>query len=444
MHMLDHIDNISLSKDFPIKNLHALNYHADGLHYLAQSIRSEEIKIYQLNNGELGYQAVHMDNHNILMNMFNWFSLSLVNYVKLVGFIDYVTKNKLTEQDIKQGVQRREIREHSIAYAKKVIPEIVLYRNKLSAHHALSDARNDDNIMTLLSSSMNSIVYRNPYFEASFFWESDDIKPDLKPWVLTEIYEKLCIRYWPDVKLEEIPSSSIITDVYKGIKAQEEDRDAHALSFYTSTIENHIDSKDIAVQKQVAMAFINKALIFEKGLNTKQAILEYKQVVSLFNNSKDPNIQGQISIAIYNQSQVYSKMGMYEESIAMTNEYIAKYSKSDDHYILSGLGELMVAKGVRFEFLNKYQEALQGYDDVIDFFDKNPNIELRLYETQAMTNKANLFKKLAKPDEALSVCEALEEKYHSTSSVKIKSQVEQIKLIKKAILENSTNSEGLS
>jgi len=69
MTTLDHIEDIKLLDDFPIKNLHALNYHADGLHHLAQSVRSEEIKMYQLNKGKLAYQAVVLDNHNILMNI---------------------------------------------------------------------------------------------------------------------------------------------------------------------------------------------------------------------------------------------------------------------------------------------------------------------------------------------------------------------------------------
>jgi len=429
MHVLDHIENIQLPDDFPIKNLHALNYHADGLYYLARTVREEEIKKFRLENGVVAYQAIGMDNHSILMNMFNWFSISIINYIRLVGFIDYIVKNKLTEADIENSSTKSKIKEHSSAYVKKIIPDIVQYRNKLSAHHSLFDPWNEDNISTLVSSSMNTIVYRNPFFEASFFMNVGGNEPALKPWTLTKLYTDLCARYWPAIQLPEIPIDTKITDVYKGLQAEQDHRDAHALIHYTKTIDENINSKDLSVQEQVAIALIQKAVILGNGRKEEEAIVEYQRLVALYGDNQNLKISQQVAKAIYNQAQIYSKLGMYRESITATDTYFSRYNDSKDFEILTGLGDLMIAKGVRLEKVGNTQEALTNYDHTIDFFQQFPEHELLIYEAQAMVNKAVLLKEIGKIQEAIDMSSFLIEKYQKSPSSHIQDQIAKVKFI---------------
>lgn len=217
--IIDHVDNITFNKDtFPIKNMHALDYTRQGLYDLAALIRKTENTINNNVGHYITYLAAFMGkDQDKLMNYFNWFSISLINYVRLVGFIDIVNQKQFTREDMIKKENHRIIREHCKAYIKKVIPEVYTYRNKLSAHHSLTDPFQDDNIATLESSVLNSIVYNNPYLEAGGLkWNSkispsdEEVTTEIKPWSLTKVYDDLAIRYWNDMKIPKLERSKII------------------------------------------------------------------------------------------------------------------------------------------------------------------------------------------------------------------------------------------
>lgn len=210
--ILDHIDNIYIDQTFPIKNLHALNYTAEGIHALAHIVRQEEINFFIEEKGTPpDIMMMGLKNQNILMNHFNWFSISIINYVRLVGFIDIVNKNSFTREQIIETDNHRLIKNYCKEYIKNVIPEIYTYRNKLSAHYSLTDPFRDDNIATLESSVMNSIVYRDYHYEGGgLIWGAGEDLTEIKPWKLTQIYEDLCIRYWPSIRLPKLPNKEDI------------------------------------------------------------------------------------------------------------------------------------------------------------------------------------------------------------------------------------------
>lgn len=217
--IIDHVDNITFNKDtFPIKNMHALDYTRQGLFELALLIRQKENIINNNVGHYITYMAAFMgEDQNKLMNYFNWFSISLINYVRLVGFIDIVNQKEFTREDMIKKENHRIIKEHCKAYIKKVIPEVYTYRNKLSAHHSLTDPFQDDNIATLESSVLNSIVYNNPYLEAAGLKWNSKISPsdkeavttEIKPWKLTKVYDDLTMRYFNDMKLPKLERSKI-------------------------------------------------------------------------------------------------------------------------------------------------------------------------------------------------------------------------------------------
>ncbi len=193
--ILDHIENIELLDDFPIKNLHALDYTRQGLYELALLIRERENDINTRVGHYVTYMAAMMgDDQNKIMNYFNWFSISIINYVRLVGFIDIVNQKQFTREDIMKLENQKIIKSHCKNYIKKVIPKIYLYRNKLSAHHSLTDPFPSDNIATLESSVLNSIVYNNPYLETAglklnskLSSDTTHVATEIKPWQLTKV-----------------------------------------------------------------------------------------------------------------------------------------------------------------------------------------------------------------------------------------------------------------
>lgn len=216
--ILDHIDNITFNRDtFPITNMHALDYTGQGIYELALLIREKENDI----NTRVGHYISHMSammgsEQNKIMNYFNWFSISIINYVRLVGFIDIVNQKQFTREDIMKLENQKIIKDHCRVYIKKVIPEIYLYRNKLSAHHSLTDPFPSDNIATLESSVMNSIVYNRPYLETAglklsskLSSDTEHVTTEIKSWKLTKVYDELTTRYWNNNKIPKLEKSKI-------------------------------------------------------------------------------------------------------------------------------------------------------------------------------------------------------------------------------------------
>jgi len=216
--IIDHVDNITFNKNtFPISNMHALDYTRQGLYELALLIRERENDINTSVGHYITYMAAMMgSDQNKIMNYFNWFSISIINYVRLVGFIDIVNQKQFAREDIVKKENHRLIKKHCKNYIEKVIPEIYLYRNKLSAHHSLTDPLVNDNIATLESSVINTIVYNRPYLEtAGLKWNSKlssdkkQVTTEIKPWKLTKVYDELTTRYWNDIKIPKLEESKI-------------------------------------------------------------------------------------------------------------------------------------------------------------------------------------------------------------------------------------------
>lgn len=200
--VIDHIDNIKLNLlNPPIKNLQALNFMRYGLFQLAELVRAEEGKRVRRDGNSvktfeiLGYIPL------IIPCAFHWFSTSLVNYIRLVGLVDLMNQQGWKTEDLKSPANKEAIKKHCSSYVQKVIPNVYMWRNKVSAHFAPTDPFSNDNLGTLEIAVMNAIAYHTPYYKAELQWTTQGETSQLLPWALTEIYEQLSDRYWQDSKL---------------------------------------------------------------------------------------------------------------------------------------------------------------------------------------------------------------------------------------------------
>ncbi len=207
---LDHIDDIFLDiLNPPISNLHALNFMPQGLFSLAATVKMEEGKRIKRDGSVKKFE---MFGHIpwIIPCTFHWFSTSLVNYIRLIGLVDLLNKKNWKSEDISNQDNKQTIKGYCTDYVKKIIPDIYTWRNKVSAHFAATDPFSNDNLGTLEASVMNSIVYHTPYFKAgALTWHTKGETSQLPSWSITETYEHLTDRYWPDSKLEYEPTSCI-------------------------------------------------------------------------------------------------------------------------------------------------------------------------------------------------------------------------------------------
>ncbi len=116
-----------------------------------------------------------------------------------------MTQKGWTSLDVRQPQNHKPIKTHCTKYVKELVPEIYDWRNKVSAHFAITDPDRKDNLATLEYSIMNAISYSRPYFEAGgFIWTTGGEKSQLPKWALTQTYERLANRLWPDLSLPAV------------------------------------------------------------------------------------------------------------------------------------------------------------------------------------------------------------------------------------------------
>ncbi len=121
----------------------------------------------------------------VLSCTFQWYAVSACSYARLVGWL------KTGDPDAARE------------YTQSVMPRTFSFRNKIAAHLALTDPRND-NEADLRTSVMTQIIYYQGRLCAG------SLSPILNPggketaasrdlsWSLTLTHERLSARYWPD------------------------------------------------------------------------------------------------------------------------------------------------------------------------------------------------------------------------------------------------------
>lgn len=197
-HVLDHELDISIDHDaFPIKNLQALGYLPRGIFQLARVVRAKENE--ELRNRPTPTVIFSFGGEPELTSYFNWFALSLTNYLRLVALIDIVNTRKWDTRQISKNAE--DVKLHCAHYTKGIVPEVVEWRNKIAAHPALTDPRRD-NIALLEYSVMDNLAFMNPYFTAGAIqWGTEGHETNIPTWALTEVFERLVPRFWPGARI---------------------------------------------------------------------------------------------------------------------------------------------------------------------------------------------------------------------------------------------------
>ena len=177
----------------------------EGLHFLAQQMSTFERQTLEENPIPKGNLSNVSDkNSNPLITCIaHWYAVSLVNYLRFIALIEYTEKHNLNAEDLPKPEHAKFIKVHCDDYVDKLIPEIVLWRHKVGAHFAATDARpkkNDDRSM--LSASLHGI----PAWIDGRYFMGNNLNPNLNPiqhWSVTKTHEKLASRLWPEFTWQE-------------------------------------------------------------------------------------------------------------------------------------------------------------------------------------------------------------------------------------------------
>ena len=94
---------------------------------------------------------------------------------------------------------------HVNNYIRKVIPDVLSFRDKIAAHFALTKTDSRDNKAERMISIMPQLTFQeNSFFVGSLKLTSKSSKGTtnseaIKPWSVTKTHECLCKRYWLSV-----------------------------------------------------------------------------------------------------------------------------------------------------------------------------------------------------------------------------------------------------
>ncbi|MBL7770002.1 MAG: hypothetical protein JNK20_13550 [Flavipsychrobacter sp.] len=202
---------IEVPPDKYLNEYNALYQLKNGLIALYNSVRPHELKIIEENKGAMvhvwgRHPAIPEHLFNLLPCFFHWFGTSVCNYSRLVGFIVSREQGIITEADLQLEPSRNKIKDACNDYMKNLLElqEVLKWRNKVSAHFALTDPRRDDNIATLEASIIYPVGFEYDRFRTGTmtFSRGDamtNYSSEIPRWGLTEVFETLAPRFWPEI-----------------------------------------------------------------------------------------------------------------------------------------------------------------------------------------------------------------------------------------------------
>lgn len=196
--ILDYQDNISVEGapfTEPTNEYYALICIRNGLGHLYRFAKKcDEICLSQLNPKKDvsfwgNYPGVTDIPYPLLTCAFQWYAVSVCQYVKLIGTIAYRQDNT---------------RKTSGQYLNSIIPEVKAYRDKVAAHFAWLTKNEHDNDAERLASIIPQVSFMNNSFHVGALIVSKSSKgkmtnsKKIKPWSMVNTYRSLQERYWPE------------------------------------------------------------------------------------------------------------------------------------------------------------------------------------------------------------------------------------------------------
>lgn len=206
MPLIDHVARIDVDEASGLNELTTLDSLSAGLYVLAQQVHLLEEPLIRdeqdLRKKPMffGFGLLHPEQERLLPCLFHWFGTSVCNYARLVGFLSGLMSGAYTREQALDPKFNAVVRKHCSDYVDSVpeLEPIKVWRNKVFAHFAITDPRKDDNAALLDASVMSPISYFNSRLRVGGMVScSNGAEAEFPHWSVTESYEALSLRYWP-------------------------------------------------------------------------------------------------------------------------------------------------------------------------------------------------------------------------------------------------------
>jgi hypothetical protein len=188
-----------------VEELEMLHIVRGGVQYLAELVRGHELKVIERDEFAEFVPMQHgFGVPSSVINAFNWFAMSVCNYLRLVALVELLQNESWSLSDLKTN--EKTASKHCGDYVKDLVPSVYLWRNKVSAHFAATDPRETDSPGVLHLSIMDTVSYSYPRLYVGGRVVIGGEESELPRWSVTEVFESLSERLWPGVRLAEIPA----------------------------------------------------------------------------------------------------------------------------------------------------------------------------------------------------------------------------------------------
>lgn len=195
--------------------VNALRQLKDGMILLYNNVRPTELELIRIYAGkEVTFFGRDPNISEYLFRLlpcfFHWFGNSICNYARLAGYIVAREQNHITETDLSLEPNRSKIKASCDGYVSGLpeLKEVLKWRNKVSAHFALTYPVRDDNIATMEASIIYPVSFHIDRFKTGVLTFSkvegnDSLDAEIPNWSLTQIFENFSARYWTDVTFND-------------------------------------------------------------------------------------------------------------------------------------------------------------------------------------------------------------------------------------------------
>lgn len=214
---LDSISGIEVSENDFFNERRTLKMMFTGLFKIANFVRQREMAWKQQNKGVEKYFLYGKDidgtegDLDLIACFFHWFGVSICNYSRLVGFIRGMSEGDFTHSDLSDKSKFNAVKLSVDDYVKSIteLSDILIWRNKVGAHFAITDPHKSDNISTLEMSVMFPVSFNSgQYVVGEQTLTRTDSAGDqhtsaIPRWSLTEVFENLIPRYWPNIEINK-------------------------------------------------------------------------------------------------------------------------------------------------------------------------------------------------------------------------------------------------
>jgi hypothetical protein len=211
---LDAIAGVSIGHNNFVNEQRTLQMLSTGLVGIARHIKQRELAWQAKFSAKLKIQLYGLDvdgtkdNLDQVACLFHWFGVSLCNYARLVGFVRGLSMNDFTRTDLSDPTKFKTVKESVDGYINAIpdLYDVVVWRNKVGAHFAITAPHKSDNIATLDMSIMFPVTFSNSQYRVGEWTltrnnSSGSHSSAIPCWSVTEVFENLIPRYWPKISI---------------------------------------------------------------------------------------------------------------------------------------------------------------------------------------------------------------------------------------------------